>query len=537
MYDLPHFMKNVSNNFKKHGIVVDGKAIQWKHVESFYATDSSKLIQIAPRLTKRHIELPPFTAMQESDASLPQWLGHGDHCTGDALGETPHGPQLEVSSHQLPQPGLCRELVFYHQGHGTQRDNHDAAQFRAAFQQVNSVMVQSSSFNLTEDVDSFLFSVANTCWFVQETPLRCACSCCRMPASLYRRTMYWHTLLATLNERLKISETAHNQDGILRSREQHMAEHYMNLVALVVKQETAKDSTLQAVISLVRSNKWYNTTQYQGTDVDQAALQLQQSVDIATEEAVKRSIPSQMNTTRDRTTIYVVANQRAMVRNQHQIPTGEYLLVIVDEYSRYPIVEVMRSTSMETVIPVVDKFSLFSFPEVVKTDNGPPSTDTFGTEDHQVIDDGDTEDETEMTVPAEPPSPGQDCKRMTLPVMAEGSRRSAHPRKPTQCLLEQIDWRCDGGTTDVTADVMMEVTGGTTDVTADVITEVTGGVTGGTTDVTADVMMEVTGGTTDVTADVITEVTGGVTGGTTDVTADVMVEVTGGTTDVTALHC
>ena len=51
---------------------------------------------------------------------------------------------------------------------------------------------------------------------------------------------------------------------------QHMAEHYVNSVASVsipiamtieeVKQETAEDSTLQAVISLVRSNKWNDTT-------------------------------------------------------------------------------------------------------------------------------------------------------------------------------------------------------------------------------------------------------------------------------------
>ncbi|KAI0216640.1 hypothetical protein LSAT2_031357, partial [Lamellibrachia satsuma] len=70
--------------------------------------------------------------------------------------------------------------------------------------------------------------------------------------------------------------------GILRSREQHMAEQYVNSVASAaipiamtieeVKRETAKGSTLQAVISLVRSNKWYDTTQYQGIDVDQAAL-------------------------------------------------------------------------------------------------------------------------------------------------------------------------------------------------------------------------------------------------------------------------
>ena len=47
-------------------------------------------------------------------------------------------------------------------------------------------------------------------------------------------------------------------------------------------------------------------------------------------------------------------------------------------------------------------------------------------EDHQVIDDEDTEDEREMTVPAEPPSPGQDCNRMTLPVMAEKDQEDRH---------------------------------------------------------------------------------------------------------------
>ncbi|XP_020555459.2 uncharacterized protein K02A2.6-like [Oryzias latipes] len=54
-------------------------------------------------------------------------------------------------------------------------------------------------------------------------------------------------------------------------------------------------------------------------------------------------------------------------------PTGEYLLVIIDEYTRYPVVEIVRSTSANTVIPVMDKvFSLFGIPAVVKTDNGPP---------------------------------------------------------------------------------------------------------------------------------------------------------------------
>lgn len=55
------------------------------------------------------------------------------------------------------------------------------------------------------------------------------------------------------------------------------------------------------------------------------------------------------------------------------LPTGEYLLVIVDDYTRYPVVESVRSTSANTVIPVMDKvFSMFGIPRVVKTDNGPP---------------------------------------------------------------------------------------------------------------------------------------------------------------------
>ncbi|KAK7933589.1 hypothetical protein WMY93_004485 [Mugilogobius chulae] len=61
------------------------------------------------------------------------------------------------------------------------------------------------------------------------------------------------------------------------------------------------------------------------------------------------------------------------------LPSGEYLLVITDDYSRYPVVEIVRSTSAVTVIPVMDKvFSMFGIPRVVKTDNGPPfNSDSF----------------------------------------------------------------------------------------------------------------------------------------------------------------
>lgn len=61
------------------------------------------------------------------------------------------------------------------------------------------------------------------------------------------------------------------------------------------------------------------------------------------------------------------------------LPTGEYLFVIMDDYTRYPVVESVKSTSANTVIPVMDKvFSMFGIPRAVKTDNGPPfNSDQF----------------------------------------------------------------------------------------------------------------------------------------------------------------
>ena len=56
-----------------------------------------------------------------------------------------------------------------------------------------------------------------------------------------------------------------------------------------------------------------------------------------------------------------------------ELPKSEYLLIITDDYSRYLVVETVKSTSANTNIPKVDKvFSEFGIPDVVKTDNGPP---------------------------------------------------------------------------------------------------------------------------------------------------------------------
>ncbi|VDI02758.1 Hypothetical predicted protein [Mytilus galloprovincialis] len=54
-------------------------------------------------------------------------------------------------------------------------------------------------------------------------------------------------------------------------------------------------------------------------------------------------------------------------------PNGYYVMVIIDEYSRYPVIETLTSLTAKSVIPLLDKtFSIFGIPKELKTDNGPP---------------------------------------------------------------------------------------------------------------------------------------------------------------------
>ena len=54
-------------------------------------------------------------------------------------------------------------------------------------------------------------------------------------------------------------------------------------------------------------------------------------------------------------------------------PSGDLLLVVIDDYSRYPEVEVVSSTSSACVLPKLDMiFARQGYPKVLKTDNGPP---------------------------------------------------------------------------------------------------------------------------------------------------------------------
>ena len=64
MYDPPHLIKNERNNFKKQFFVIDGHNILWDHVKIFFDQDSPMPIRLAPKLKKKHIDLPPFSPLR-----------------------------------------------------------------------------------------------------------------------------------------------------------------------------------------------------------------------------------------------------------------------------------------------------------------------------------------------------------------------------------------------------------------------------------------------------------------------------------------
>ena len=57
------------------------------------------------------------------------------------------------------------------------------------------------------------------------------------------------------------------------------------------------------------------------------------------------------------------------------LPSGDYILEVVDEYSRWAEIEIVRSTSALSTVPKLDEiFSAYSIPCQMTTDNGPPIT-------------------------------------------------------------------------------------------------------------------------------------------------------------------
>ena len=196
---------------------------------------------------------------------------------------------------------------------------------------------------------------------------------------------------------------------------------YMSLEE--VKTETMKDSTMQAATELIHTQKWYtiknlddsvnkeflkclskvcdelsvtDSVILRGTRLVLPPNLHKRAVDIAhlghqgvaktkallrekvwfpfidnlVDQTVKSCIPCQANTPEHRPTEPL--NMTEMPQNPWSelaadffgpLPSKEYLLVVIDEHSRFPLVETVYSTSANSVIPILDKlFATFGNP-------------------------------------------------------------------------------------------------------------------------------------------------------------------------------
>jgi len=63
MFDPPHLLKPVRNNLVKHNFEVHGKLVKWQYISEFLEADRKQTVKLAPKLTPKHIDLPPFANM------------------------------------------------------------------------------------------------------------------------------------------------------------------------------------------------------------------------------------------------------------------------------------------------------------------------------------------------------------------------------------------------------------------------------------------------------------------------------------------
>lgn len=104
------------------------------------------------------------------------------------------------------------------------------------------------------------------------------------------------------------------------------------------------------------------------------------NVDLDVERAVRKCIPCQA-TTKTQQDPPVIPSvlpqgpwQSVSVDFLGPLPSGEYIMSCIDDYSRYPEIEIINSTASKIVCQKLEKiFSSFGVPSVaVRTDNGPP---------------------------------------------------------------------------------------------------------------------------------------------------------------------
>lgn len=76
MYDPPHLLKNIRNNLKSSGYAFGEDKVAWQYIVDFYNRDSKLPIRMAPKVSKKHIDLSMFSKLSVKLAA--HILSHSD---------------------------------------------------------------------------------------------------------------------------------------------------------------------------------------------------------------------------------------------------------------------------------------------------------------------------------------------------------------------------------------------------------------------------------------------------------------------------
>ena len=69
MVDTPHLIKSVRNNLKQYDFISPEGEVSWAVIVQFYERDRTTRTRMAPKLTNKHIRVPPFCKMKVSLAT------------------------------------------------------------------------------------------------------------------------------------------------------------------------------------------------------------------------------------------------------------------------------------------------------------------------------------------------------------------------------------------------------------------------------------------------------------------------------------
>ena len=155
-----------------------------------------------------------------------------------------------------------------------------------------------------------------------------------------------------------ISELSHEQGIILRG-ERIVVPEELQPEVIKISHETHQGRV--KTIALIKETMWFPKLEQKVNQALDHCATCQAVVSTPKQEPLKMSALPEQPWSKLVTDFY------------GPLSGGEYLLVVQDTYSRFPVVEIVHSTAAQPVMAAMDRImSLYGIPEELGSDNGPP---------------------------------------------------------------------------------------------------------------------------------------------------------------------